>query len=420
MVLNMWEKLNALMKIDMFASKVATRLSRGHILCTRASTTVNMKLPTLYKKSVTGAILEWVIEVESNQHRTHSGQQGGAITVTEWTSCKSKNTGKANATTAEEQAYKDALSKWTKKRDREQFVESLNDLDVVKFVQPMLAQKYVDRCDTPQFVAALKRGDVSVSLKLNGARCVASKHGLFSRKGSEWKSCPHVSEALKPLFDAHPDLVLDGELFNEDMRQDLGSIISLISKKKPTASEIEQSKQLVKYHVYDIVDVNTRYYDRYEQLQHVVESLKNPVVQIVKDITVHDKHEIDDYLKQFESQGHEGLMVRINDVYENKRSKNLLKHKSFTDDEFLVVGVVEGEGNLTGKIGAFVLEDSRGVRFNSAPTGSHQYWEQMWRDREHLVGKTATVKYKELTPVTERGGGVPSFGKVVSIRDYEG
>lgn len=379
-----------------------------------------MKLPTLYKRSATGAVLEWIIEVEHNKHRTHFGQQGGAVTVTEWTTCNPKNTGRANETTAEEQAHKDALSKWAKKRDREQFVESLSELDVVKFVQPMLAQKYLDRCDTPQFEAALTRGDVSISLKLNGARCVASKHGLFSRKGSEWKSCPHVLEALKPLFDAHPDLVLDGELFNEDLRQDLGSIISLISKKKPTDQEIEQSRQLVKYHVYDIVDTSSKYHDRYDRLKEFVNKLDHPAVKFVDALVIYEKQQIEYHLKQYEAQGHEGLMVRINDVYENKRSKNLLKHKSFTDDEFRIVGVIEGEGNLTGKIGAFVLEDSRGAQFNSAPTGSHQYWEQMWKDRAMLVGKTATVKYKELTPVTERGGGVPSFGKVIAIRDYEG
>lgn len=377
-------------------------------------------LPTLYKRSATGATLEWVIEVQGNKHRTHSGQTGGVVTTTEWTMCLPKNSGKANATTAEDQAYKDALSKWTRKRDREQFVENIKDVDVVKFVQPMLAQKYTDRCDTPQFQAALSKGDVSVSLKLNGARCVANRHGLFSRKGSEWKSCPHVIEALKPLFDAHPELVLDGELFNEDMRQDLGSIISLISKKKPSDHEIAQSRQLVKYHVYDIVDVDIDYHDRYTRLNEYVVHLDNSVIQFVDATVVSSKQQIDDFLKQYESQGHEGLMVRINDVYENKRSKNLLKHKSFTDDEFLIVDVMEGQGNLSGKLGAFVLEDARGVRFNSAPTGSHQYWEQMWMDRKQLVGKTATVKYKELTPIKGDTGGVPSFGKVVAVRDYEG
>lgn len=378
-----------------------------------------MKLPTLYKRSATGATLEWIIEVDGSKHRTHSGQIGGVITTTEWTVCQPKNSGKANATTAEDQALKDAKSKWNKKHDREQFVESLSDLDVVKFVQPMLAQKYQDRKDTPQFQTALSRGDVSVSLKLNGARCVANNTGLFSRKGSEWKSCPHIAGALKPLFDEHPDLVLDGELFNADLRQDLGSIISLISKKKPTTEDIQKSSELVQYHVYDIVDVDSKYYDRVARLKQLVSHLDNPMIKLVDYVVVAQLSKIQEMLQTYESQGHEGLIVRINDVYENKRSRNLLKHKSFTDDEFKIVGVVEGEGNLTGKVGAFVLEDARGVQFNSAPTGSHQYWEQMWLDAEHLIGKMATVKYKELTPLTERGGGVPSFGKVIAIRDYE-
>jgi hypothetical protein len=98
----------------------------------------------------------------------------------------------------------------------------------------------------------------------------------------------------------------------------------------------------------------------------------------------------------------------------------LLKHKSFTDDEFEIVSVVEGEGNLAGKVGAFVLRDKRGVEFNSSPTGSHEYWAKMWQDRDALIGNIATVKYKELTPIKDGKGGVPSFGKVVSIRDYEG
>jgi hypothetical protein len=65
------------------------------------------------------------------------------------------------------------------------------------------------------------------------------------------------------------------------------------------------------------------------------------------------------------------------------------------------------------------LRDQRGVEFNSSPTGSHEYWTKMWQDRDTLVGCTATVKYKELTPIKDGKGGVPSFGKVVAIRNYE-
>lgn len=378
-----------------------------------------MKFPTLYKRAVTGAIMEWTIEVEENKHRTHSGQVGGAITITEWTTCKAKNTSKANATTAEEQALKDAQSKWTKKQDREQYVANVADVDQKKFVQPMLAQNFKDRVNTPYFQQALKTWNVSINLKLNGARCIASSKGLFSRKGSEWKSCPHIVDALRPLFENYPDLILDGELFNASLRQDLGSIISLISTKLLTEEDIKQTAEVVQYHVYDIVDNTQKYYDRHDSLRVMVKNLNDPRIKFVERIHVNSVEKINEYLSQAEAEGHEGLIVRINEPYENKRSKNLLKHKSFTDDEFLIVGTEEGSGNLAGKIGAFVLQDKRGVQFNSSPTGSHEYWEELWNNREKLIGKWATVKYKELTPLTEKGGQIPSFGKVISIRSYE-
>lgn len=46
-------------------------------------------------------------------------------------------------------------------------------------------------------------------------RCVATKNGLFTRKGEKYISVPHIEEALKPFFDKHPESVLDGELFKK-------------------------------------------------------------------------------------------------------------------------------------------------------------------------------------------------------------
>lgn len=372
-------------------------------------------LPKLFKYAVTGALQEWWIEVEGDRYRTHSGQVGGKTTTTAWTTCAGKNTGRANATTATEQAYRDAKSKWQKKQDREQFATDVESCKTVKFINPMLAQRYEDRRDELNFDEG-----VWIQCKLNGARCVATKDGLFSRKGSRWESVPHIEQALVKFFEQHPDVVLDGELFNEDLREDLGSIISMISRKKITAADLEKSKQHVKYYVYDVVDTSTRLSDRLENVSRYLHEINSCCVKGIETYPVASHLEIDGWLRRFEQQGHEGVMIRTNGKYECKRSKHLLKHKSFTDDEFDIVGVIEGEGNLAGKIGAFVLRDARGVQFNSAPTGSHAYWEQMWKDRDVLVGRKATVKYKELTPVKNGGGGVPSFGKVIAIRDYEG
>lgn len=373
-------------------------------------------LPKLFKYSVAGALQEWWIEVEGNKYRTHAGQVDGKTTTTAWTICEGKNHGRANATTAEEQALRDATSKWTKKQEREQFATDVESLKVSKFVQPMLAQRYEDRRNELNFAEG-----VWVQCKLNGARCIATKDGLFSRKGTRWESVPHIEQALAKFFEHHPDVVLDGELFNEELREDLGSIISMISRKKITAEDLEKSKHHVKYYVYDVVDINADLQSRAKQVaKYVMHEIADPCVTTISTHKVGGHNLIDAWLTLYERQGHEGIMVRTNGVYECKRSKHLLKYKSFTDDEFEIVDVIEGEGNLAGKIGAFVLKDSRGVLFNSSPTGSHAYWARMWQDRTILVGRKATVKYKELTPVKDGKGGVPSFGKVIAIRDYEG
>jgi DNA ligase-1 len=373
-----------------------------------------MMLPTLYKRSNTGAVLVWYIEVQDNKHRTHSGQQGGVITITEWTSCKAKNIGKANATTDTEQALKDAQSKWKKKIDREQFVEDISQIDTHKYIQPMLAQPFEERVEELNF-----KEKVWVQCKLNGARCIATKDGLFSRKGSVWQSVPHINNALKDFFNKYPDVVFDGELFNESLRQDLGSIISLISKKKITSEIIEKSKQLVQYYIYDIVDTSKKYEDRLQAIKNHLNEINSPYINGVDSWIVTSVEDINTLLFDYEEQGHEGAIVRTNGVYEHKRSKNLLKYKTFIDDEFEIVDVLEGEGNLTGMVGKFELKNTKGVTFRSSPTGSHDYWKQLWSEKDSLIGKMATVKFKELTPEKNGQGGVPSFGKVVAIRNYE-
>ena len=59
-------------------------------------------------------------------------------------------------------------------------------------------------------------------------------------------------------------------------------------------------------------------------------------------------------------QGYEGQILRINNEYQNKRSKYLLKHKTFVDEEFVILGINEGEGNKSGMIGYALFETKEG------------------------------------------------------------
>jgi DNA ligase-1 len=103
-------------------------------------------------------------------------------------------------------------------------------------------------------------------------------------------------------------------------------------------------------------------------------------------------------------------MIRLDKEYESKRSKSLLKHKSFIDEEYTILDVVEGEGNKTGMVGSFVFKSKTGHIFNSSPKFNWEECTAMWADRANLIGKSATVKYFNLTP-----DGVPRFPYVIKI-----
>ena len=68
---------------------------------------------------------------------------------------------------------------------------------------------------------------------------------------------------------------------------------------------------------------------------------------------------------------------------------------------------------MSNKVGKLKFQMPNGKGFDAAVNGDWEYLEQLWR-RSDLIGKTATVKYFELTE-----DGVPRFPKVIAIRDYE-
>ena len=71
---------------------------------------------------------------------------------------------------------------------------------------------------------------VFVQPKLDGVRCVIqydnSTVTAYSRTGKEWKNINHILAELLPFFWKNPDVVLDGELYNHDLKDDFEKIIS--------------------------------------------------------------------------------------------------------------------------------------------------------------------------------------------------
>jgi DNA ligase-1 len=363
-----------------------------------------MKLETIYKKTKTGATQEWTIEVVGNKYRTHSGQVGGAITTNEWTIVYGKNVGKANGTTDSEQALKEAEAKRTKKLESGYF-ENINHINKTQYFEPMLAAKWEDYKDKIQY-------PIFSQPKLDGIRCIVTKDGMFSRNGKPIISAPHIRESLSEVFEVYPDMVLDGELYADKFANDFNKIVSLVKKTKPTDADLKESKKNIQYWIYDLPDNDIQFGDRCDRLHDLFkafESFSKHCIEVETTLCMSEDDVIDLY-EGYVDVGFEGQMLRMNSKYENKRSKSLLKHKSFVDEEYIIKDICEGEGNRTGTAGYMVFETADGKPFKSNVKGTWEETAEMLKNKKKLIGKQATIKYFNLTP-----DGIPRFPFVINI-----
>jgi DNA ligase-1 len=188
-------------------------------------------LPTLFSRTSTGAVQQWTVQIDGDKFRVESGQTDGKKVISEWTVCEPKNVGRANATTAEQQADSEAQSKWDKKVKLGYTTDVTKIDSSTSFVEPMLAKDFDDYRAKMDWKSGL-----IVQNKYNGVRCVATFDGervvLKSRKGEEWISVPHINKDLEKFFEQYPDAVLDGELYNYDLRQKLNELTKLVRKTK--------------------------------------------------------------------------------------------------------------------------------------------------------------------------------------------
>ncbi len=121
----------------------------------------------------------------------------------------------------------------------------------------------------------------------------------------------------------------------------------------------------------------------------------------------------------FVQQGFEGAMLRnVNGMYMYQfNSDDLVKMKSFQDDEFEIVGGKEGTGTDEGCIIYRCITES-GSEFDTRPRGTVENRKQMFIDLPNAIGKMLTVRYAELSEdgIPLQPVGIP---EAEAIRDYE-
>ena len=255
--------------------------------------------------------------------------------------------------------------------------------------------------------------------KLDGVRCVIQYEFrkkweviAYSRTGKEWKNIDHILAGLHPFFDKYPNVILDGELYNHDLRKDFEKIISLVRKTKPTDEDRLEASKLTQFHCYDIIDETLTFEERnYFISKHVKQSY---CIKHVRTQSVGTESLAKVIHKVNLDKGYEGSIVRTNDTYHCNRSHNLRKFKDFHDAEATIVGFVEGKGKRIGTVGKFVAIDADGVEFGMPVMDNFKYLQKNFRKMQGWIDKTATFTYFERT---KKGSYRHPLFKC--IRDYE-
>jgi DNA ligase-1 len=162
------------------------------------------------------------------------------------------------------------------------------------------------------------------------------------------------------------------------------------------------------------VDETLTFKERVKKLNLLKESCPaNSKLIIIEQRPITGLKEIMDMHNEAVSNGYEGLVIKDPDKkYKcGARDNRALKIKEFTDNEFKIVGLVEG---LREEDMCFLMEMPDGTQFKAKPIGDRELKQQYRKNINNIIGKMGTVRYFNMTSTEHPVPNLPSFR---AIRD---
>ena len=204
---------------------------------------ISMQLDTLYKQGKTGAIQVCNISTIGDTVTVEFGQLNGKM-QSKATVCTPKNVGRANQTTAEQQAILEAKAKHVDK------IKSGYSTDISAPITVQLPQKVKSYLDNKHLV----KFPAFTTPKLNGVNGTYwlndGQLSLTSRGGESYPLIPHLEEQIKQAMDFLQTDCLNGELYiHGEHLQDIQSAVKKPNKLSPK----------LQFHIFELPTVNQSY-----------------------------------------------------------------------------------------------------------------------------------------------------------------
>lgn len=416
---------------------------------------------TLFALNKDGSLQEWRVYATGGEVVVEFGKKGGKF-QTKVTKCEPKNIGRANETTAEEQALLEAQSKW-EKQVRLGYRDDTTKLVSEEIQSVMLAHDYLKRPNALILPCYIQP-------KLDGVRAmvtIGSKGVQFTSRGNKLYPVQGVLvDQVRELSHTTGFDKFDGELYIHGLS--LQKIVALAKKwRTPADIEIEIEKDYqgdikrrdkaikagevewkdfdgelrsveevpvkdvdrycgyssedLQLHIFDIpVNNNSVWYDpkyqghcRLSDLECVFNAVDEDaatysMINVLLGRFADTLDEVETSIGEYMQDGFEGTIIRnFRGKYEyGQRSSDLLKWKLFKSAEAKVVGSKED------KNGEGVLDciEKDGTLFSCKMKGTHSSRTQAKMLK--LIDSFITFKYQARTD-----DGVPQFPVGQCVRD---
>ena len=257
------------------------------------------------------------------------------------------------------------------------------------------------------------------SRKIDGARCIAivddkGNSTFYSRTGKVFDTLNVVHDAIRSM--GLVNVVLDGELclVDEDGIEDFQGVMK----------ELRKKDHIIPNPVYKIFDLLTHneFYSqkgsnqrpfsiRIKDFEYMIKQHnKNKSLVQLEQIVVKDEYHFQELVKEASNKGWEGLMLRADEPYKGKRSKDLLKYKTFFDDEYTVEDVSFGpfryvkDGQECEEIMlSNITIDHKGYKVDVGSGFTIEERQSFYKDKSKILNKTVTIQYFEETENQDGG-----------------
>jgi len=233
-----------------------------------------------------------------------------------------------------------------------------------------------------------------MSEKLDGVRGYWDGQQLFSKHGYPLNPPPEFIREL-------PDFPLEGELWGG--RGTFAQTASIVKHKQPHQGWLQ-----LKFAIFDVPAAPGGFVQRIKLAQDWFADHPSLYAFVIPQNIVPDREHLYRELQRIEKVGGEGLIVRKPDaLYTAGRSVEILKVKSYQDDEATVIAHLPGKGRNAGRLGSLLVMLKDGTQFKLGSGFSDEE-----RNNPPAIGTVITFKFYGKYP-----SGIPKFPAFLRVRE---